>query len=417
MIIKNFKSLASSRERRLALQIIEAGLQAIKTENIFRKNIKLRYNTLKINGKSYNLNKYKRIFVIGGGKAAYSMAREVEKILDGRITDGLIIDTHVKKLRRIKTVKGSHPIVSGKNVEATKRILKIVKDAGKEDLVICLISGGASALMSYPAIPLKEMIKINKKLLKSGMDIREMNVVRKHLSRIGGGNLARHVYPAKLVSIIFSDVIGDDLSVIASGPTVKDKCSLEEDERIIKKFKLGKIKMFKTPREDKYFRNVDNILLLNNKVAVDAMAEKARRLGLDAIKYSTKIHGEARRVGKKLASMSRLRTAFIAAGETTVTVKGGGGKGGRNQELLLGAIKDVRGTMVAIDSDGIDNTDAAGAIIDRSSLKKAGKKKLNPNDYLRNNNSYIFFKRMNDLIFTGITGSNIADFLVYVKVS
>ncbi len=417
MIIKNFKSLATSRERRIALQIAEAGLQAIKTENIMRKNVKLSYNTLKINGKSYNLNKYKRIFVIGAGKASYLMARELERVLRGKITDGMIIDISGKKIGKIKFVKGSHPVTSRKNLEATKKMISIVDGLSKDDLVICLISGGASALLSYPAIPLKEMISLNKKLLKCGANIKEMNTIRKHVSRIKGGNLAKRIYPGKLVSIIFSDVTGDELSVVASGPTLKDNTTISDAEKLIKKYKLGKVRLVETPKDPRYFRNTDNILLLNNKVAVDAMAEKARRLGLDAMKYSCKIHGEARLIGKSLANMSRLRTAFIAAGETTVTVRGKGGKGGRNQELVLGAIKNAKGTMIAIGSDGMDNTDAAGAIIDRNSAKKALRLGLNPDDFLKDNNSYYFFKKMRDLIFTGPTGTNVADLIVYVKIN
>lgn len=417
MIIKNFKRLATSRERKLALLIAEAGLQAIKTDNVIRKNVKLSYNTLKINGKNYNLNKYKRIFVIGAGKASYSTAKEIEKILGKKITNGVVIDISPGKLKRIKVVRGDHPVTSKKNLIATKKMIDVVSNLNKEDIVICLISGGASALLSYPAIPLSEMIRLNKRLLKCGADIKEMNSVRKHVSRVKGGNLAKIVYPAKLVSIIFSDVVGNDLSTIASGPTVKDNTSVNDAEKIIRKYKLGSVRLFETPKNTKYFRNVDNLLLLSNKVAVDAMAEKARRLGLDAMKYSTSIHGEARLVGKKIAGMVRLRTAFIAAGETTVTVRGHGGKGGRNQELVLSAIEHAKGTMIAIGSDGMDNTDAAGAIIDRNSAKKAARLKLNTKDYLKNNDSYHFFKKMRDLIFTGPTGSNVSDLIVYIKVS
>ena len=417
MIIKNFKSLATSRERKLALLIAEAGLQAIKTDNVIRKNVKLSYNTLKINGKNYNLNKYKRIFVIGAGKAAYSTAKEIEKILGKKITKGMVMDISPGKLKRIKIVRGTHPVTSKKNLIATKKMIDIVSNLDKDDLVICLISGGASALLSYPAIPLSEMIRLNKKLLKCGADIKEMNSVRKHVSRVKGGNLAKIVYPAKLVSIIFSDVVGNDLSTIASGPTVKDNTSVSDAEKIIRKYKLGSIKLFETPKDPRYFKNVDNLLLLSNKVAVDAMAEKARRLGLDAMKYSVNIHGEARLVGKKIANIGRLGTAFIAAGETTVTVRGHGGKGGRNQELVLGAIEHAKGTMIAIGSDGMDNTDAAGAIIDKNSAKKAARLKLNAKDYLKNNDSYRFFKKMRSLIFTGPTGSNVSDLIVYVKVS
>lgn len=416
MIIKNFKSLATSKERKLALMIAEAGLQAIKTENVIRKYVKLKYDTLKINGRSYNLSKYKRIFVIGAGKASFKMAKEIEKILGKKITSGLVIDIVPGRLKRIRVVKGSHPVPSKKNLVATKKIVDMISGLDKDDLVICLISGGASALLSYPAITLKEMIRLNKRLLRCGANIREMNTVRKHVSRIKGGNLAKRIYPAKLVNMIFSDVVGDELSVIASGPTVRDNTSISDAERIIRKYKLGRIKLFETPKNPRYFKNVDNILLLNNKVAVDAMAEKAKRLGLDAMKYSTRIAGEARLVGKKLASMARLRTAFIAAGETSVTVRGNG-KGGRNQELVLGAIENVKGTMISIGSDGRDNTDAAGAIVDRNSLKKVQRLKLDYKRYLKNNDSYNFFKRMKDLIFTGPTGTNVADLIVYVKVS
>lgn len=418
MIIKNYLNLARTKERAIALKIINSALESIKTEKVIQENVFLKNDVLFVKGKKISLKKYKRIFVVGFGKASSLMAKGIESVLGKRIVDGFVIDVVKKRLKKIKTLKGTHPLPSKVNLNAAKKIIKLVSKLDKDDLVLCLVSGGGSALFSNPFVSLKKYYELTEKLVKSGADIDEINTVRKHISRVKGGNFAKIVYPAKLVSLVFSDVVGDNLSVIASGPCVMDKTTVKDAERIRKKYSLGKLSFRETPKDKKYFG--ENILLLTNKMAVNAMAGKAGDLGLSSKIYSTNLKGEARFAGKKLIKRVKNKRKFclIAAGETTVNVKGKG-KGGRNQELCLGAIglisKLKNCCFVSINSDGTDSSNAAGAVVDFNSLKKAKKLNLDYKKYLKNNNSYNFFKKMDDLAITGKTGTNVSDLVIVVK--
>lgn len=395
MTIKNYRQLANSNSRRKALQIIDAGLDSINTNRIINNKVKLIDNNLIIENykksiKKINIKKFKKIVVIGFGKASSLMAKHIEKVLGNKIDDGLVISTKKVKLKRIKVVRGTHPYPSQTNVNATKKLVELVKGLDKDDLVLSLVSGGGSALLCYPNMPFKRYTKEINKHFASGIDIVALNKIRKRLSKVKGGKLAK-LTKAKIVSLIFSDVVRDDLSTIASGPTV-----------------------------GKGLRNADNILLLNNQVALEAMKKKALSLGLTPVIITNKLKGEARIIGKKFIKKikNKKNIALLFAGETTVTVKGSG-KGGRNQELCLGSMEEIsklkNAVLVSIGSDGMDGpTDAAGAIIDDKSFKKSINKKLDYEKYLKNNDAYHFFKKTNELIFTGLTGSNVADFGVLV---
>jgi hydroxypyruvate reductase/glycerate 2-kinase len=391
MIVKND---INDKLRKNALDIINSGLEGVKTEKIIREKIKLKNNVLVI--KNYKnkiikigLKKFNKIIVIGFGKASSFMAKELEGIIGSRISNGIIVSTQKIKLKKIKVRKGTHPMPSLRNVEATREIVDLLKKLSEDDLVICLVSGGGSALLCCPSINFKNYLKIIDKNYKSGIDIKKLNQIRKKLSLVKGGKLAK-LTKAKIVSLIFSDVVGDDLSTIASGPTV-----------------------------GKNLKNVKNILLLNNLVALEAMKKKAKQLGYKPVIYSSKLRGEARLVGKKLLKVLKNKDCLLFGGETTVKVKGKG-KGGRNQELCLGAIEELskvkNACMVSVGSDGIDGVcNAAGAIIDCESSKKAKKLDLDCKKYLENNDSYNFFKKMDCLVVTGATGSNVADLGVIIK--
>lgn len=379
MIIKNYKELATSKERRYTLKIIEAGLEASLTKNVF-KQVSLKGDVFSIKRKKYDLTQFKGVYVVGFGKASSDMAYELEKILGKRIKEGVVVDTKVRKLKRIKCMKGTHPLPSAVNVNASKKIVSIVKKAGKYDLIICLISGGGSALLFNPIYSVEKTIKIYDKLIKSGASIDKINRERKRISKVKGGKLGKLAYPAKMCSIIFSDVVGDDISTIASGPTA--------------------------------VKNVDNILLLTNKVAVDAMVQKAKELGLKVKVLSRRVKGEARAVGKRFVKLVRKNTAVLAAGETTVTVKGKG-KGGRNQELCLGSLKYLnKGVIVSVDTDGVDFFEGAGAIVDLKTRVIGGRMGLSIKEYLDDNNSLGYFKKTKNVIYTGKTGTNIADIMI-----
>ena len=411
MIIKNYKQLAISKERKDALNILNYGIEAVLIEKSVKEQIKLKKNILTIQNLTWDLSKYKRIFVVGAGKASIDLASSLEKVLGNRIIKGIVIDTRIKKLKKIIVKKGTHPLPSQDNIKATKEIVKILNEADKDDLVIILISGGGSALLSYPRIKLNDLIKLNKALLSSGATIHEINIVRKHLSFIKGGQLAQLAQPAELITLIVSDVMGNNLDVIASGPTVLDKTTNKRAERILKKYNISKQTFTETPKDK--LTNVTNILLITNKLAAKAMKEKAIKLGYKAKILSTNLTGEAKTIGKLLAKKSKKGICYIATGETTVKVKGNG-KGGRNQEVALSALSKIKDSLVlSCGSDGVDFIeDAAGGIVDEETIKLANKKNLNNEEYRKNNDAYNFLSKTNSIIKTGKTGTNVGDLMI-----
>ena len=421
MFIKNFKKLAKTPLRKNALEIIESGFWAIYPPNVFKKEISLKGDILTIKNEKINLEKFKNIYFIGIGKAAAFSAKYFSQILGNRITEGAIIDIQKIKLSKIKSFVGDHPFPSKRNIEATKKIIEIAKKAQKNDLIITIVSGGGSALFFYPyQLSVLNYQKLTKKLFDVGANIKEINTIRKHISYVKGGNLAKLAYPATMVSLIFSDVPFSDFSLVASGPTVLDKTTKKDAQNIIKKYNLPKIKLRETPKDKKYFKKVKNILILDNNVALKAMQEKSQELGFKSFIYSSKIKGESKLVAKKLLeilSKQPKNTILLAGGETTVKIKGKG-KGGRNQELVLSALKYLKEEqlIISIASDGKDNIKGvAGAIGDSLTIKNAQKLNLDIDFYLENNDSYRFFKKTGDLIFTKNTGSNVSDLIILIK--
>jgi len=422
------------KARKLALTLLDAGITAVLPKN-FMKQLILKNNVLTIHKKKFNLTKFKRIYVIGGGKASGVMAEILEKQLKSKITAGAVNDHIGKaKTKRIKLTKAGHPIPNKNSIRGTKRMLELAHKATKDDLVICLISGGGSALMQIPqaGISLKDLQKFNDQLLRSGASINDVNCLRKHISRLKGGNLAKACYPATVISIILSDVIGDNLDVIASGPTVKDSTTFSKASKILKQYKISPPKSianhFKkgfskqiedTPKQRKYFEKVYNIILANNFTAVKAMQSKAKQLKIPCTLYSKKLTGEAKVQSVKIitkANKTRGLRVFIAGGETTVTVHGHG-LGGRNQEFVLAAVSKIKKPLVLVSggTDGRDGpTDATGAIADSFSLERAKNLGINPNSFLANNDAYHFFKKLKDLVKTGPTGTNVCDLQIVV---
>lgn len=373
--------------------------------------------------------KFGNIFVAGAGKASAQMARAIEKLLGARIAGGEINvkDGHSAPLRRIRINECGHPIPDARGVAGGRRIAQIASAAGPDDLVICLISGGASALLPLPAtgITLAEKQKTTRLLLECGATIHEINCVRKHISAIKGGQLARLVYPATMVTLILSDVIGDDLDVIGSGPTVPDRSTIADALAILEKYGIPhKLRLQETPKPgDKVFKKTRNVVIGSNALAVDAAAKEAMRLGFHTLVLSTFIEGEAREVARVHAAIAKeihararpiARPAcIISGGEPTVTIRGKG-LGGRNQEFALAAAIEIAGlpntVILSAGTDGTDGpTDAAGAMADGTTLARAEVLGLSAPAYLRNNDSYHFFEATGDLIKTGPTGTNVAD--------
>lgn len=427
--IKNFNDLAQTSLRQNALLIIEEGLQAIDTKKVVYDNLKLNGSILKINNLEFNLQDFRKILVCGVGKCALEAAQATEEILGNYITDGIILyagDNNIS-LKKIEKIKGTHPYPSEINVLGTKKIIQKLSNLTEKDLVIFLVSGGGSTLLCLPPNDLSfdlesEIFHI---LTKKGANIIELNTLRKHLSLARGGYLARYIYPARGVSLIFSDVLGNDISFISSGPTVQDKTTIEDAWQIIKKYEIenffisNNIELIETPKEDVYFENIFNILILSNETALEAMKNKAQALGFNAKIINTALAGEAKNIGLDILNDLRKensKTVLLYGGETTVTVKGHG-RGGRNLELVLSCTFNILDDelVIAIDSDGRDNGDFAGAIADKITRDLIYQNLEEAKIYFENNDEYPLFEKIGNYICTGHTGSNVSDLIIAIK--
>jgi glycerate-2-kinase len=447
-LVKNGETRLDQKARSLALGSLESALNAVDPKQIIKSKLLLKNATLHVNGYSIDLKKFKNIYVVGGGKASGSMAEALEQVLGNSITNGLVNVPRSSKNKTdiIRLHEASHPIPDETGIEGTRRMLGMAEQAKEEDLIICLISGGGSSLMPLPRgkISIVDKRKITDALLKSGATINEINTVRKHISDFKGGWLAKKAYPATILNLILSDVVGDPLDFIASGPTVPDSTTFGDATNVLKKYGLwsraptsirkvlsdGEKNLIpETPKaDDEAFKRVHNVVVGNNRLASLTAQKYLKSEGLNTLLLTATLEGEARHVGVMLASIAREVYAsgnpipkpagIIAGGETTVIVTGKG-LGGRNQEIALAAmqnLKDVNGVVVAsLSTDGVDGpTDAAGAIADGKTLDRAAKMELAPEKYLAQNDSYHFFSKLSDLIYTGPTGTNVNDVSVIV---
>jgi hydroxypyruvate reductase len=383
-----------------------------------------------------------RVFVFGCGKASGAMALAVEDVLDARIADGLVVvkDGYTVATRRVPLTEAGHPVPDARGLAAALEIVERVRAAGADDLVLFLVSGGGSALTPAPAPPvtLAEKQETTRLLLGAGATINELNAVRKHLSLLKGGQLARAAAPAKVVSLILSDVVGDPLDVIASGPTAPDRSTFAEALSVLDRKGVaprvpaavrerltagaaGKVQ--ETPKPgDRLFDNVQNLVIGNNALVVDAAAAEARRLGYRAELLTRSLQGEARDVARELVSRARAlppRTCLIAGGETTVTVRGDG-RGGRCQEFALAAALDIASdssiVVLAAGTDGTDGpTEAAGGIADEGTVARGERAGQRARAALDLNDAHTFLSAAGDLVVSGPTNTNLLDIYLVLK--
>ena len=418
-MIKNFSDLATTPNRQLALEIIEAGMIAIRTEAVIKSSVFIKDDFLHIKDlfgreEKFDLGKFKRIKVVGFGKSAPEAALALEQVLGSRIKAGAVIGLYKVLGKYIESFAGTHPRPSEANVLASKEIVKLVENSSKDDLIIAIVSGGGSSLLCYPDSECAESTKLYDAFLKSGRTISEINTVRKHLSLLKGGGLAKLAYPATVLSLIFSDIPGDIFEAVASGPTYQDQTTVADAEKVIRENNLGEFNLIETPKEDKYFENVHNFVLVSNKVAVRKMAEKAEAFGLKVNIVSTDLYDEVDKALERIFSAKGENSAVLAAGEPRVFVTKAGGRGGRNLFMALKAIKKraLDSVFVSFASDGLDNSEVAGAIVDRNTVEKVEKLNLDVDDYLNRFDSYSFFQKAGDMIVTGPTGANVSDLMV-----
>ena len=406
----------------------------------FEKSLKLimksALDAAKPEGKFRNLPQKPKgkLIVLGAGKAGASMAQEFENTYDGPL-EGLVVTRygHYTKTKFIKIVEASHPEPDKNGLLASKKIFELATQSSKDDHVVFLISGGASSLLTLPAkgVSFEEKQRINKELLRCGAPIDEMNIVRRSLSQIKGGRLAQAIYPAKLTTYMISDIPGDDPAYIGSGPTIQANGLNKDSIKILEKYKIS----INNQLNDIIIKNTlpklnksPEYMIATPMMALKKAAEEAKKQDFIPVIISDSLEGESKIEGKKMAELAmkikkekkyqdinlQKPILLLSGGETTVTVKGNG-KGGRNTEFMLSMAIHLKNTnginCLAIDTDGIDGVeDNAGAYISEETLKKAFIKKLNPINYLNANNSYEFFEKIDDLIFTSPTLTNVNDF-------
>jgi hydroxypyruvate reductase len=432
-----------------AIQAVEPG---IAVKRYFRREGDLLY----IGNHLYDLSEYSRVFLIGAGKASAPMAYTSAEILGEHLSEGIIIvkEGYLQSQNsqesesdqnsyssRLTIIEAGHPIPDQRGVQSTGRIIKLLEKTRSDDLVIALISGGGSALLTSPitGVTLQDIQGITGELLACGANITEINTLRKHLDQVKGGGLARMAAPATLATLILSDVIGDPLDIIASGPTVPDMSTYDDAYLVLDRYGITeriphsilanlvqgiKGEILETPKPgDLFFSNTNNTIIASNRQAAQAALYQAQAEGFNTLLLTTYLQGEAHQAGLFLTSIALQINAtgqplnrpacIVAGGETTVTVKGKG-LGGRNQELALGAVANLAGlsemTLVTLATDGGDGpTDAAGAVVTGETLNRASQYGLDPNNYLRRNDAYHFFEPLGDLLKPGPTFTNVND--------
>ena len=428
--------------RPLLKKLIVRGLAAVDARTAVDRAISRNGEELVIGRRRYDLRRYERVVVVGAGKATASMARAVEQRLGPWLQGGFVVvkHGHVVPTRRIVVAEAGHPVPDRSGQRAAARLCALAAELGRRDLLIVLLSGGASSLLPAPVagVTLADKQRTTQQLLRCGASIREINTVRKHLSQIKGGRLAE-LTEATVVTLILSDVLGDDLSAIASGPTVPDPTTYQDAVAILKRDRIWQATpqrvrqhldrgcqglASETPKPgSSLFRRVQHHIVGNNAAAVTAVTRAARAAGLRTLVHTPAITGEARDAGRWFGALARnivregkplqRPCCVVAGGETTVTVTGKG-TGGRAQEFAAAAALEIAGLakvwVVAIGTDGTDGpTDAAGAVIDGNTVARAQRLSVDLEGALKRHNTYPALKRLHQLIITGPTGTNVND--------
>lgn len=396
-MIKNPKDVA--QRHRMLLEIANTVLKNLSPKKLFKGALQKK-----------SLKKFNRVIIIGIGKAAKGMVKAVLPLLSRKPNEILLADS-------------GHPLPTKRGLMNTKKIIAAARGLRKDDLAIVLISGGGSAMLVAPApgITLSDKIHITSALLKSGATIQEMNVVRKHLSQVKGGNLARLLSPATVLGFVISDVVGNDLSTIASGPLSPDKSTSKDARKILVKYHIASPKqILETPKPDaQYFKKVKIHILADHRTVLKIAEQKARQLGLCVVSLGSKIIGEARDVAKWFISKSKKNTILMGSGETTVTCVGNG-FGGRNQEFVLSGLRFIKKnqTLLCLATDGVDGIcpkPVAGAMADWNTIAKIKRKKLSIEKFLKQNDSYRFFQKVGGHLKTGPTRTNVGDLMMLIS--
>jgi len=428
------------------LGMYRAALAAVDPEAAVHRHVSRQGNRLAVSNRLLDLDAFERVFLLGAGKGTAPMAKALEDILEERLSEGVIVVKygHGVPLRRVRVLEAAHPVPDAAGVHGTEQMLALAQRAGSNDLVIAAFSGGGSALTPAPVPPvtLEHKQRTTALLLAAGATIQEMNAVRKHLSRFKGGGLARAAAAASVVTLLLSDVVGDSLDVIASGPTAPDPSTYDQCMDVIRRYGLDDrvpkevLRVLRegiqgqrpeTPKpEDPVFGRVSHVVVANNRAALDAAQQEAIRRGYRTLVLTSRLEGEAREAAKVIAALAKEVASsgkpveppacLLFGGETTVTLGNSSGRGGRNQEFALACAVALDGwpsiTVLAAGTDGTDGpTDAAGAFADGETARRAARMSMEARAFLENHDAYAFFEPLGDLVMTGPTRTNVMDFI------
>jgi len=414
--ITNATELASTPHRRDALALMDAGLEAIETEAIIERTVSMDGGRLTVGAHRFDLAPFKRICLIGLGKTACPASQGLRRILGDRISSEVIIESAKSPCGRPGHLPATHPLPSAQNVAHTHTLLEACADLKKDDLVLVIVSGGGSAMLCGTDTEYKQGQRLYADALRTGMTIHELNVVRKHLSELKGGGLAHALYPAQIIGLIFSDVPGTAYDMVASGPTWPDPTTIRDAQAALGRYDLTGYTLQETPKEPQWFERITNIVLASNRIALEAMAQQATMRGYGAHILSDALYDDSAHIITRMRKQASPRTAILSGGEFRIIVTKKG-KGGRNTQATLTALDLLADDelFIALASDGLDNTDAAGAIADLITYEKARTRELDATIALEEFESYPFFEKTGDLIFTGPTEANVSDLMLLLK--
>lgn len=436
-MIRDEETLARTPAHEHALDALAAGIDAAHPHTVVAEAVTLDGDTLAVADATYDLSEFERLLVLGAGKPAGAVAEALEEALGDRIDDGIVVTTTPADTARVRIREGTHPLPSAANVEGTREVLALAGEAGADDLALVVVTGGGSALLAAPVagVSLEAYRDLTDRLLDSGATIDEFNAVRKHLSRVKGGRLARELAPATSVGVVFSDVVGNPLDVIASGPTAPDSSTYEDALAALERYGVdppaGVREVLEAGRRgerpetpdsgDPAFDRASNHVVADARTALDGAAAACEEAGYRPVVLAAGIEGESRVAGGIHAAVAREcleagdpaapPVALLSGGETTVTVTGDG-EGGPNQEFALGAALDLDGAVVlgSVDTDGIDGpTDAAGGLVDGDTVPADGRE---ARAALADNDAYGYLDGRDCLVRTGPTGTNVNDLRV-----
>lgn len=417
-MIKNFDMLATSPSRRDAFLVAEAAYAAIDTGAAISALLKLDGHMLRVDGREFDLDAFDRVKVLGFGKASCRAVQTIESILRTHITEGIAIDVHAGTCNIVQIKQGTHPRPTPGNVELTRGVVEMAKSTDK-DLIIVAVSGGGSSLLCWPAEECEQGIRLYDDFLKAGTTIDEVNTVRKHISSVKGGGLAAMLHPATVIGLVFCDIPGDRFEDVASGPTYYDESTLADAQAVLDKYGLTGYTLNETPKDRTLFENVVNVPVVSNNRALRAMEAKAIELGYAAACAGDALYDEPVALVAKMREKADATKArvIVAGGESRLIVSKKGGKGGRCQYVSLEALRQIGpgDVFLSFASDGIDNCDSAGAIADAQTTQKAEELEVSIEEHLESFNTYDFFEKTGDLLFTGETDANVSDLFVYIR--